>query len=163
MTRFFDTVDAACDARAAELGRALNWDEVRLLEDTLFMAWLQAQRYDELIDHALDEYELQDGAAFCASLSERLAKAGDRARCERLFAGLTKTREAAFRRVWSMAQDGHIGAMKEAARHLANALEAQAGLYHCYWVMQDEAGMDAVKQEMLRLQDRRMKTRQARR
>src|SRR5438045_196880 len=126
MTLFFDAVDEACDDRTTTLKRSLFWDEVRLIEDTLFVGWLRAGRFDDLIDHALDEYDIQDGAAFCASLSEALAKAGDRARFERLFHGLSKTREDAFWRTWPQAQKGHIGAMKETARHLASALEAMA-------------------------------------
>jgi hypothetical protein len=154
MTLFYNAVDDACDERTSTLKRNLFWDEVRLIEDTLFLEWLNAGRFDDLIDHALDEYDIQDGEAFCASLSEVLAKAGDRTRFERLFLGLTKTREAAFWRAWPKAQEGHIGAMKETARHLANALEAMAGLYHCYWVVTDEAGMESVKINMLRLQAR---------
>jgi hypothetical protein len=154
MTHFFDAVDDACDERTSALKRNLFWDEVRLIEDTLFLEWLKADRFDDLIDHALDEYDIQDGEAFCASLSEALAKGGDRTRFERLFLGLTKTREAAFWRAWPKAQEGHIGAMKETARHQASALEAMAGLYHCYWVIHDEAGMESVKNNMLRLQAR---------
>lgn len=154
MTIFYKAVDDACDEKAETLGRKLNWDEVRLIEDTLFLDWLKAQRYDDLIDHALDEYDVQDGEAFCTSLGEALAKSGDRARFEKLFLGLTNTRETAFWALWPKAQEGHIGAMKESSRRLACALEALAGLWHCYWVVNDTAGMESTKANMLRLQAR---------
>ena len=33
-------------------------------------------------------------------------------------------------------------------------LAALAGLYHCYWHVKDEAGMEKTKADMLRLQSR---------
>lgn len=154
MTIFYEAIDDACDEKAKALGRDLNWDEVQTIEGTLFNEWLDAQRFNELIDYALDEYELQDGEAFCASLGEALAKAGESNLFERLFNGLANTREAAFWRSWPKAQEGHIGGMKESSRLLAGALEALAGLWHCYWVVNDEAGMESTKANMLRLQAR---------
>ncbi len=159
MTLFFTAVDDACDEQAAALKRSLNSDETRLIEDKLFVDWLKAGRYDDLIDHALNEYDLQDGVAFCASLGEALAKAGDHGRFERLFLGLAKTRESSFWRTWPRAKEGHIGAMKETSRHLANALDSLAGLYHCYWVTNDSSGMESVKAQMLRLQARQRPSR----
>lgn len=154
MTAFFDAVDDICDERRTALKRDLTWDEVQRIEGTLFNEWLKAGRFDDLIDHALDEYDLAGGEAYCASLGQALAEAGDRARFERLFPGLAKTREKAFWRTWSQAQQGHIGAMKETSRYLANTLEAMAGLWHCYWVVHDKIGMESVKTEMLRVQAR---------
>ena len=159
MTKFHKAVDNLCDKKTKDLGRSLYWDEVCLIEDTLFMDWLKSKQYDDLISHALDEYDIQDGAAFCASLGEALAQAGDRTRFERLFLGITKTRESQFWRVWPKAQEGHIGAMKESSQYLANALDSLAGLWHCYWVMNDESGMTSTKNEMLRLQAREKKGR----
>jgi len=154
MSIFYEAVDDACDEKSKILGRDLNWNEVQRIEDTLFLEWLKARRFDELIDHALDEYELQDGEAFCGSLGEALAKAGENCLFERLFNGLANAREAAFWRAWPKAQEGHIGGMKESSRRLAGALEALAGLWHCYWVVNDEAGMESTKVNMLRLQAR---------
>lgn len=152
MSVFHSQIDDLCEARERELGRPPGWDDVQLIEDTLLMEWLRDRRFDDLIDHALLEFELQDGAAFCASLGEALALAGDCARFERLFQGLAASREAAFWRFWPSASAGHIGAMKESARYLANALESMAGLYHCYWKVQDDEGKQRIKNDMLRLQ-----------
>lgn len=154
MTRFYKAVDDLVDSASKALGRDLNGDEVTLQQDTLLMEWIRQERFDDLIDHALDEFDIADGEAFCGSLGNALAKRGDAARFERLFLGLAKTREAAFWRTWPKAREGHIGAMKESAMHLTQALYALAGLYHCYWHVKDEAGKERVKAEMLRLQAR---------
>jgi hypothetical protein len=49
------------------------------------------------------------------------------------------------------AETGNIGAVKESAMHLTQALSALTGLYHRDWQLQDEAGKDRTKSEMLRL------------
>jgi hypothetical protein len=159
MTRFHDTLDDLVEATDTELGRDASWHEISGLEDKLLLQWIREERFDDLIDHALEEFELSDGEAFCGSLGNALAQRGATLQFERLFLGLAKTREAAFRRVWSMAKDGHIGAMKESAMHLAQTQIALAGLYHCYWKTRNEAGMERVKSEMLRIQSATKPTR----
>ena len=154
MSRFYIAVDDLVDRTEKEGGRDLFEDEVKALEDGLFVEWIRSERFDDLIEHALAEFDIGGGEAFCASLGNALAKRGDAERFERLFLGLARTREATFWRTWKNAQGGHIGAMKESARHLAEALTAFAGLYHCYWHVKDEAGMEKTKAEMLRLQSR---------
>jgi hypothetical protein len=154
MSTFNDALDTACDTRGAELKRDLHSDEVEELEDSLLKAWLGSERFDELIDHALEEFELRDGQAFCASLGNALSKKHDRNRLRRLFGGLAEAREKAFWKSWPKAEEGHIGAMKESAMHFAHALDALAGLYHACWQLKDDAGMDATRQQMLRLQAR---------
>jgi hypothetical protein len=151
---FASAVDDACDQLSARLQRELHSDEVEALEDELLLDWIQAERFDGLIDHALEEFELRDGEAFCASLGQALAGKNDRARCERLFLGLADAREAAFRRTWPAAQEGNVGAMKESAMHLARALDALAGLYRCYSQLDDDTGKEATQAAMLRLQSR---------
>lgn len=125
------------------------------MEATLLQAWIEAGRSDDLVAFALDEFELQDGKAFCATLGQALSKRKDVTRIEKLFLGLGKTREASFWRMWPQAQNGHIGAMREAAAHLANSLDALAGLYHCYRELGDEQGKERTRLEMLRLQERK--------
>lgn len=154
MSRFHTAVDDLVDSAGREAGRDLFEDEVKALEDGLLIEWIRSERFDDLIDHALAEFDVGAGEAYCASLGHALAKRGDVDRFERLFLGLAGTREAAFRRTWKDAQDGHIGAMKESARHLAEALAAMAGLYHCYWHLKDASGMEKTRAEMLRLQSR---------
>jgi hypothetical protein len=154
MTRFYSALDEACDRRASALKRDLTSDEVQELEDSLLIVGLRLERFDDLIAHALEEFELCDGKAFCASLGHPLARTKDRARFEHLFRGLTDSREAAFWQSWPHAQKGNIGAMKESAMHLAQALHALADLYTCYGQLKGEAGKEAVKSEMLRLQAR---------
>lgn len=152
MTHFGSTLDAACDRLSAELKRELHLDEVESLEDRMLVEWIEAGRLDELIDHALEEFELCDGQAFCATLGQALSKKEDPAAFERLFLGLAKAREAAFWRTWPDAQQGHIGAMKESAMHLAQTLEALAGLYRCYAQRNDEGGKENTRSAMLRVQ-----------
>jgi hypothetical protein len=155
MTIYADALDHACDARSTELGRALDTDEVEEVENRLLLSWIDAGRFPELIAYALDEFELQDGEAFCASIGTALCKAKNAVLAERLFAGLAQRREAAFWRVWPQAQRGHIGAMKEAAIHQANAMKALAELYRCWSALGDEAGTSRAQAEMRRLQERK--------
>ena len=154
MTAYADAVDQACDKRAGELGRALNSDETENVENGLFKAWIDAGRFQELVAYAHDEFELQDGEAFCASLGNALCKAKNAALAEQLFSRLAKSREAALWRVWPQAQLGHVGAMKETAAHQANAMKALAELYRCCAALGDESGKSRIKGEMLRLQER---------
>lgn len=155
MTAYAAALDEACDIRASEIDRALDTDETEEVENRLFKAWLTAGRFQELVDYALDAFELQDGEAFCASLGNALCNANNPFLAERLFAGLAQRREAAFWRVWPQAQRGHIGAMKEAAIHQANAMKALAELYRCWSALGDEAGKSSVQAEMRRLQERK--------
>lgn len=155
MTAYAAALDEACEARSGELNRALDADEAEEVENRLFKSWLEAGRFEELVEYAHDEFELQDGEAFCASLGNALCKAKNPALAERLFAGLAKSREDAFWRVWPQAQRGHIGAMKEAATHQANTMKALAELYRCWSALDDEAGKSRVKGDMLRVQERK--------
>jgi hypothetical protein len=158
MTAFSRAIDDACDELAAKLGRDPATDEIEQLEDALLLSWIGAGRFAELVAHAQEEFELQDGEAFCASLGNALCKAGNSALAEQLFANLARSREAAFWRVWPNAALGHIGAMKEAAIHLANAMQAMAELYRCHSLLRDEGGMQRTRDEMLRLQQRSKRT-----
>lgn len=133
------------------------WDEVLEIQNQLLDDWIRAERFDDLIDHALHEFEVQDGEAFCATLGHALCLKKDRARIERLLLGLTKSRETAFWRVWPRALEGHPGGVKEAARRMTAALESLAELWHCYSVLGDQDGMESTKAEMLRVQSREKK------
>ena len=155
MSAYSNAIDETCDKRAVELGRELNSDEIEEVEDKLFQSWIGAGRFIELIEYANTEFELQDGEAFCVSLGNAICKTRNAAYAQQLFEGLSHAREAAFWRVWPKAQLGHIGAMKEAATHLANTMKALAELYRCYSALENEAGKQQVHGEMLRLQERR--------
>jgi hypothetical protein len=155
MSSYSAAIDDACDKRARDVGRDLNADEVEEVEDKLFRSWIVTRRFEELIEYAAEEFELQDGEAFCASLGHALCKANEAALARQLFGGLAHKREAAFWRVWPKAQLGHVGAMKESSRHLANAMAALAELYRCCAALDDEPGQRQAKDEMRRLQERR--------
>lgn len=155
MTSFESTLDDAFDELEAKLGRPPNSDEEAELREGLFRTWIQAARFDELIEYMLDHYELEGGFGDASILSEALKRAGDLPRIETLFGGLLKSRKRAFARVWKQAQEAHIGAMRESAKHMAAVMEAYAGLYHGYWSMQNEEGMAKVKTEMLHYQAHR--------
>ena len=155
MTAYSDAIDEAYEKLSAKLGRELSSDEIEELEGRLLQSWVGAGRFKELVEYAQDEFELQDGEAFCTSLGNLLCKVGEVALANELFRRLAQAREAAFWRVWPKAQLGHIGLMKEAAIHLANAMKSLAELYRCYAAVGDEQGKNRVKAEMLRLQDRR--------
>ena len=155
MSAYSNAIDKACDKRTLELGRDLNSDEVQEVEDKLLQSWIGASRFIELIEYAKDEFELQDGEAFCASLGNALCKTENSNLAQQLFEGLAHAREAAFWRVWPKAQLGQIGAMKEASVHLANAMKALSELYRCYAALKNEAGKRLVQAAMLRLQERK--------
>ena len=152
MTRFETELDDVFEALKAELGRDPNSDETDYLRDRQFKDWIEAGRFDELIDHIHDFNELDGGFGDCAILSEALRKRNDLARIEKLFDGLVAGRKAALRRVWPLAQTGHIGAMRESANYLSMAMDALAGYHRGYWSLGHEAGMARIRDEMLRLQ-----------
>ena len=154
MTRFDEELDDAFEALKAELGRDPNSDEADYLRDKQFKDWIEAGRFDELIEYIHDAHELGGGFGDCDILSEALRKRGDRARIEKLFDGLVASREAALGRVRPLAQAGHIGAMRESAAYLSATMDALAGYYHGYWSLDDEAGKARIKDEMLRLQQK---------
>lgn len=155
MTKFEAALDDAFDDLEAKLGQPPNGDEEAELRDRLFRAWIDAAQFDELIDYILDYHELEGGFGDASILSEALKRTGDLARIERLFESLLTSRKKAFSRVWSQAQEAHIGAMRESAKHMAAVMEAYAGLYHGYWSMHNEPGMARIKGEMLHFQSHR--------
>ena len=106
MTRFETELDDAFEALKAELGRDPNSDEADYLRDKQFKDWIEAARFDELIDYIHDTYELGGGFGDCDILSEALRKRGDLARIEKLFNGLVASRKAALQRVQPLAQTG---------------------------------------------------------
>ena len=154
MSTFSRALDAACDELGRSLDRELNSDDHQELEDKLLIEWLRQERYDELISHALIEFELQDGQAFCETIASALVKQSDVVRVERLLQGLASARENAFWRLWPKALEGHIGAIKESAMRQAHALEALASLYSAYRRMGNTQGMERVRAHMVRLRDR---------
>ena len=155
MTNFEAALDDAFDELEAKLGRLPNTDEEAELRDGLFHSWVKSTRFDELIEYVQDYHELEGGLGDTSILSEALKRAGDLARIEQLFEGLLKARCKAFSEVWAQAQAGHIGAMRESAKHMAAVMEAYAGLYHGYWSLQNEPGMAKVKAQMLHFQTHR--------
>jgi hypothetical protein len=155
MTNFEAALDDAFDELEAKLGRLPNSDEEAELRDGLFRSWAKSARFDELIEYVQDYYELEGGFGDTSILSEALKQAGDLARIEKLYEGLLKARSKAFSKVWSQAQAGNIGPMRESAKHMAAIMEAYAGLYHGYWSLQNEPGMAKVKAEMLHFQTHR--------
>ena len=152
--KFEAALDDAFEQRKGELGRAPGLDETETLRQQLFKSWMDAGKFDELIDYVHWYYELDGGRGDCAVLCEALIRRGDHARIEKLFQGLISERTAAFWRFWPQAAEGHIGAMRESANAMSLAMEAYAGLWHGYWALKDEAGQARIQQEMLRLQER---------
>ena len=152
MTNFETSLDDAFDELEQKLGRLPNSDEEAELRDGLFKSWITLKKFDELIEYVHDHYELDGGFGDASILSEALKRADDLTRIEKLFEGLLKTRKKAFARVWAHAQAAHIGAMRESAKHMSAIMEAYAGLYHGYWSLQNEAGMEKVKADMLYFQ-----------
>jgi len=154
MSKFERALDNVFEKRKKELGRPPSLDETETLRQQLFQEWLLSERFDELI-HYIHWYYADDGGfGDCAILSEALRKKGDLPRIERLYSKLISIRTAQFWRVWPKANDGHIGAMRESSKFMAAAMEAYAGLWHGYWSLDDAAGKDRVRSEMLQLQER---------
>ena len=71
-----------------------------------------------------------------------------------LFRGLISARARAFWRSWPQAEQGQIGAMRDAARYHASCMEAYAEYYHNLWTLQLTEAERDLKQEMLRFQAR---------
>lgn len=152
--KFEAALDEAFEQRKRELGRAPGLDEIETLRQQLFKGWMDAGKFDELIDYIHWYYELDGGRGDCAILCEALIKRADLARIEKLFQGLISVRTATFWRFWPKAAEGHIGGMREAANAMSLAMDAYAGLWHGYWALKDEAGQARIQQEMLQLQAR---------
>ena len=102
MTRFDEELDDAFEALKAELRREPNSDETDYLRDRQFKDWIEAGRFDELIDYIHDTHELGGGFGDCDILSEALRKRGDRARSEKLFDGLVASRNGTSSDVFSL-------------------------------------------------------------
>lgn len=154
MSKFEKALDAACEKRAAQTGEALSFDASETLRARLFHEWLESERFDDLIAYVHSYYADAGGFGDCSLLSEALRKKGDLERIERLFRKLILVRTAQFWRLWPQAGEGHIGAMRESAKHAASAMEAYAGLWHGYWSLDDAAGKDRIRSEMLQFQQR---------
>ena len=154
MPKFERALDDAYEDRKKETGIEPTVDETETLRAQLFHQWILSERFDDLIDYIHWFYEDEGGFADCSSLSEALRGKGDLARIERLFEKLISKRTKQFWRVWPHAREGHIGGMREAAKYMMTAMEAYAGLWHGYWSLDNQAGMDRVKSEMLQLQER---------
>lgn len=154
MSKFEEALDDAYDALERKLSRLPTSDESERLEDELFRDWLKAGRFDALIEFVHDAYELEGGDGQCVSIGEALRRHGDIASAERLFDGLIVARMQAFWRSWPQAESGHIGQMREAAKHMASTMAACAGLYHLYSASGLEAKQAAIREWMLGLQQR---------
>jgi len=154
MSKFERALDNAFERRKKELGRAPTPDETETLRQHLFQEWLVSERFDDLINYIHWYYTDEGGFDDCSILSEALRKKSDLQRIERLFKKLISVRTAQFWRTWPKAKEGHIGAMRDSSKFMATAIEAYAGLWHGYWSLDDEAGKDRVRSEMLQFQER---------
>jgi len=154
MSKFERALDNAFEKRKKELGRAPTLDETETLRQQLFQDWILSERFDDLINYIHWYYTDEGGFGDCSILSEALRKKGDLQRIERLFKKLISVRTTQFWRIWPKAKEGHIGAMRESSKFMATAIEAYAGLWHGYWSLDNEAGKDRVRSEMLQFQER---------
>lgn len=154
MSKFERTYDAEWEKLARTLGRDPSSDEAERLEGELFEQWIAEKRFDDLIRHVQEQYDLEGGRIDIIVLGKGLRDAGEVERVHALFRGLIGSRSRAFWRSWPEAQKGHLGHMRDAAKHYANCMEVYAEYWHNLWSLKLEAEQDALKQEMLAFQAR---------
>lgn len=140
--------------RARALGRDLTAEEARQLEGELFQAWIDAERFDELIRTIHANHGHSGGGEDIVVLGYHLRERKDRDRIHQFLGGLISRRVKAFYQWWPKAEEGHIGSMREAARASAEAMDA----YSEYYISLDSLGLhdekERLREEMRQFQAR---------
>lgn len=154
MSKFETAHDLAWQKLAKELGRDPTRDESDRLEGELFDRWIAERRFDDLIRHVQEAYELEGGQVDLAVLGKGLRDAGEVDRVHTLFRGMLRARSRAFWQSWPEAQKGHLGHMVAAAKHYAATMQAYGEYWHNLWSLGLEAEREALRAEMLRFQAR---------
>ncbi len=154
MSKFERTYDTEWEKLARTLGRDPSAEEAERLEGELFERWIAEKRFDDLIRHVQEQYDLEGGRIDIIVLGKGLRDAGEIERVHALFRGLVGSRSRAFWRSWPEAQKGHLGHMRDAAKYYATCMEVYAEYWHNLWSLKLEAEQDALKQEMLAFQAR---------
>lgn len=154
MSRFERELDDAWAALEKSLGRTPTLAEGDHLEGELFQAWIGQRRFDDLIRHLHEAYELEGGHVDCVTLGKALRDAGQVDAVHTLFRGLIRSRTRAFWRSWPEAETGVLGHMRDAARYFASAMEAYAEYHHNLWALKLTNAQAELKAEMLRFQAR---------
>jgi hypothetical protein len=155
MPTFSAELDKACARAAREAGRDLAADEITRIEGQLFEDWIAAGRQDELIRTVLARYGRDGGLVDIITLGQHLRETRDGARIHALFGQLLSRRVKAFFEWWPQAADGHLGCMQASARAAAAAMDVFIEYFHSRHALGLDAGCDAVREAMLRLQSRR--------
>lgn len=130
--------------RAREVGRELTTEEARRLEGELFQAWIDAERFDELIRTIHANHGHSGGAEDIVVLGYHLRERQDEARIHELFGGLISRRVKAFYQWWPRAVEGHVGGMRDAARACAEAMD----VYTEYFISLDSLGLHEEKERL---------------
>ncbi len=154
MSKFDTVLDKRWAALERTLGRSPSHEESERLYAELYEAWLAERRFDDLVAHLKENYELEGGHIDCITLAKALRDAGEVERVHSLFRGLISSRSRAFWRSWPQAEQGQLGHMRDAARYYASCMEVYAEYYHNLWSLQLEQAQADLKQEMLRFQAR---------
>ena len=144
MSTFPRELDKLIGRRMKELGRVLFKEESDALEGQLFLDWVAAKRYDELIRRMHAIYDRDGGLEECVVLGIALQDAGDSARIDTLFRGLINRRVKAFWANWEHALIGHPGHMRGCAKQAADAME----VYLEYYIRLANLGQHEQKEEL---------------
>lgn len=105
------------------LDRDLTSEEAEKCEAELFNAWIEQEKYADLVAHVQEEYDVDGGHVEIVSFANALVKRGEVGHLHALFHGLIATRCGGFWRNWPEAEAGKIGRMRQAARFYAGAME----------------------------------------
>lgn len=154
MSKFETALHAILEAQETQLGRDLDSDEIGRLEGELFDRWIAERRFDDLVRHVQEAYEDEGGLTDLVLLASALRHAGDVERTHALFRGLVASRSRGFWRSWPKAATGHIGHMRDAAKHAAATMEALAEYFLALMSLGLAAEAEAVRADMRRLQAR---------
>lgn len=154
MSRFERELDRSWAALEKTLGREPTLAEGERLEGELFQSWIEQGRFEDLIRHLHETYELEGGYVDCVTLGKALRDAGRVDDVHALFRGLVRSRAQAFWRSWPEAQKGVLGHMRDAAKHFASCMESYAEYHHNLWALGLVDAQAELKAEMLRFQAR---------
>jgi hypothetical protein len=140
--------------RSKDLGRDLTSEESAVLRSELFHLWIDDGRLDDLIRTVHANHGRDGGLEEIIVLGYHLRETKDADRIHALFRGLISRRVKAFYDWWPRASTGHVGCMKDAARAMAEAMDA----YTEYFISLHKLGLqvecDQLREEMKKFQAR---------
>lgn len=142
---------AIVEAREMELGRELIYLELSRIDEEVTYSWLEQERFDELIEYILYQFEHGGGRELWNNLRMDLEAKKDISRLHRLFRGLIPGRVSRFWIELPQAKKGLVGNIANAAHHKGEALGVMCEYYRVMYLLEQKDIAEKIQEDILLL------------